>query len=208
MCRPLTRPRADLPPGSLRRRKASEAASRVTCTTISASGSYRAPRSSRWRAARIPTRGLLARSATARAAVQDIPGSIHNLAHQLHPARLKLLGLVPTLKALCREIADQHSLQVTFRTSGLDHGVPDELAVCVFRVAQEALQNAVKHSGADTLDVDVSGADGQLTLRVADDGTGFSPGLLPAAGLGLHTMRERVESIGGRLTIEPAGRRG
>jgi signal transduction histidine kinase len=143
-----------------------------------------------------------------RADVQDIAGSIHNLAHQLHPARLKLLGLVPTLRALCREIADQHSLQVAFRASGLDQGVPDDIAVCVFRVAQEALRNAVKHSGADTLDVEVSGADGQLTLRVADDGTGFSPVLLPAAGLGLHTMRERVESIGGRLTIEPAGRRG
>jgi signal transduction histidine kinase len=139
-----------------------------------------------------------------RADVQDVAGSIHGIAHRLHPARLKMLGLVPTLRALCRDIADQHDIPVSFRAIGLDAGLPDDVALCVFRVAQEALQNAVKHSGADMLEVEVSGADAKLTLRVADNGIGFSPVVLAGAGLGLHTMRERVEAIGGRLAIEPA----
>ena len=77
----------------------------------------------------------------------------------------------------------------------------EDSALCIFRVAQEALQNAVKHSGARHIDVHLTGAPSQLTLRVVDDGGGFDP-LAPAAGLGLLTMRERVELLGGSLRIE------
>ena len=72
----------------------------------------------------------------------------------------------------------------------------------MFRVAQEALRNAVKHSGANAIDVSLVATVSMMTLRVSDNGAGFDPLTSPAAGLGLQTMRERVDLVGGVLAVE------
>jgi signal transduction histidine kinase len=134
--------------------------------------------------------------------VQDLAVSIHNLAHELHPPKLKLLGLVRTLESLCRNVSKESGIQVPFATTAIPAGIRERVALCVCRVAQEALQNAVKHSGAQKIDVSLSGDAAQLTLRVSDAGRGFDPLTSPGSGIGLLSMRERVELNGGRLLIE------
>jgi signal transduction histidine kinase len=80
--------------------------------------------------------------------------------------------------------------------------VPEIVAVCVYRIAQEALQNAVRHSGASNIDVALIAEDGHLTLRVRDEGNGFDPLSSQESGIGLITMRERVELSGGKLHVD------
>jgi len=145
---------------------------------------------------------LQAGLAEARKGLQELASSVHNLSHELHPAKLKLLGLGPTLEALCRNISAESGVPITLNRGGIPPFVSEDSAVCLFRVAQEALHNAVKHSGARNIRLAVNWEPAQLILRISDDGAGFDPLASQSAGLGLLTMRERVELMGGRLTIE------
>ena len=112
-----------------------------------------------------------------------------------------------TLKGLCREVSKERTLHIDFNAYGVTD-VPEETALCVFRVAQEALQNAVKHSDARDVSMDLAGTASRLTLRVTDHGRGFDPLASEAIGIGLLTMRERVELSGGQLTIRAEEGRG
>jgi signal transduction histidine kinase len=132
--------------------------------------------------------------------VQELAASIHDLSHQLHPPKLKLLGLVRTLGALCRDVSKQTRIRVRFRASEVPADVPERIALCIYRVTQEAVQNAVKHSGAREIGVELTGEAGALTLDIVDRGRGFDPSAL-GTGLGLLSMRERVELNGGRFEI-------
>ncbi len=140
--------------------------------------------------------------ADARQGLQELATSIHNLSHELHPAKLKLLGLGPTLHALCRRISAESGTNVTFASAGLSPNLAEDRVLCIFRVAQEALRNAVRHSGARSIVLHLSGTASHLTLRITDDGAGFDPMASRSHGLGLLTMRERVELVGGRLSID------
>lgn len=143
----------------------------------------------------------------ARQNVQDLASSIHNLSHELHPPKLKLLGLVKTLESLCRNVSKGSGMHVSFRAETLPLGVPEHISLCICRVAQEALQNAVKHSGASEAMMELRATDSALLLQVRDGGRGFDPSASTESGIGLTTMRDRVELIGGRLSItaSPAG---
>jgi PAS domain S-box-containing protein len=156
----------------------------------------------------VTRRGQLVRNQTgaslreARQGLQELATSIHNLSHELHPAKLRLLGLGPTLGALCRRISAESGTDITFTSEGLSSDLAEDRVLCIFRVAQEALRNAVAHSGARSIGVHLSGTASQLILRITDDGAGFDPIASRSPGLGLLTMRERVELMGGRLSIE------
>jgi PAS domain S-box-containing protein len=133
--------------------------------------------------------------------LNEITSGIHLLSSELHPPKLTLLGLGTTLKGLCDEFAGGSKIAVQFTQHGDAVPVPADTALCFFRVMQEALQNAVKHSGGQHIEVRLRFDARQLTLWVADDGTGFEQASAGDAGLGLMTMRERVELIGGRFRI-------
>ena len=141
--------------------------------------------------------------AEARRRLQDIAATLSGLSHRLHPGKLKLLGLVQTLSGLCRDVTRKSGVQVDFSAKAIPSNLADETAVSLFRVAQEALRNAVRHGHATKVDVQIKGGDTWITLRVTDDGVGFDPIGSHPAGLGLLTMRERVELVGGQLTITP-----
>ena len=131
--------------------------------------------------------------------LQDITSGIHLLSCELHPPKLSLLGLGATLKGLCDEVGAGNGIPVQFVEEGSPVSVPADLALCFFRVMQEALQNAVKHSGGKHIDVRLRVDPARLTLWIADDGAGFEQ--TSTGGLGLMTMRERVELVGGRFRI-------
>src|SRR5262245_32536931 len=131
---------------------------------------------------------------------QGISTSVRDLSHRLHPARLRLIGLVGGLDSLRRELSQPH-LSIAFTHQDVPTAIDPDVALCLFRVAQEALGNAVKHSDARHIAVELTGAPSGLGLTITDDGKGFDVESVPNGGLGLVSMRERVESVGGLLEI-------
>ena len=123
------------------------------------------------------------------------------LSHELHPGLLQQLGLVEALRARCDELRAESGLSV-----GLDVGpelgvVSDELSLCLYRVAQEALRNVVTHAQAQTVRLSLERHDGHVSLRVSDDGRGFSRGDGSSnPGLGLVSLEERVRMLDGTFT--------
>jgi PAS domain S-box-containing protein len=133
----------------------------------------------------------------------EISTDLHSMSHQLHPAKLDLQGLVPTMAAFCREFSNQHEFQVMFLHHDVPGQIPKDVALCLFRVVQEALRNIAKHSNAPDAKVELSAQGGGINLCISDSGGGFSPESVHVkAGLGLISMRERLRLIGGQLAIE------
>ena len=128
---------------------------------------------------------------------------IRRLSHELHPATLRLLGLVPALRAHCTEVTKRQDVAVHF-TAGDDIGyLKPEVAVCLFRIAQEALRNGIEHGGATNLTANLERAGNTVELTVSDDGRGFDVDAVRASGggLGLVTMEERVNLVGGSMSV-------
>ena len=128
---------------------------------------------------------------------------IRRLSHELHPATLRLLGLVPALRSHCAEVAKRHEVEVLF-TAGEEIGrMHPEVAVCLFRIAQESLRNGISHGGATKLTVKLERAGDAVALTVIDNGRGFDVDAVRASGggLGLVTMEERVNLVGGTMSV-------
>jgi signal transduction histidine kinase len=131
---------------------------------------------------------------------QGISTSVRELSHRLHPSRLRLIGLVAALDNLRRDLSPPH-LPIAFCHRDVPAKIDENVALCMFRVAQEALRNAVKHSAAAHIWVDLTGGPSSVALTITDDGKGFDVNGPPNTGLGLISMRERVESVGGVLEV-------
>ena len=131
---------------------------------------------------------------------QDLARSVHDLSHRLHPTKLRLIGLVPALQALQRELS-RSDTTIAFTHEGVPAKLPLDLTLSVFRVVQEAVQNALKHGRARTVTVDLRGGSNVLALTVSDDGVGFDVDAAWGEGLGLISMGERIEAIEGTLDI-------
>jgi signal transduction histidine kinase len=133
----------------------------------------------------------------------EVSSDLHNLSHQLHPARLDLQGLVAATAGFCRELSNQHELQITFHPHDVPDQIPTEVALCLFRIVQEGLRNVVKHSKALEAKVELSGNGGGIDLCISDSGAGFNPESAHRnGGLGLISMRERLRLIGGHLAVK------
>ena len=132
--------------------------------------------------------------------VQDITTSVRDLSHRLHPVRLGLLGLVGALDGLRREMA-QPGVSITFTHENIPSTFPSDLTLCLFRIAQEALQNACKYSRARNVSVDLRVLPEGIALTIVDDGVGFDVEAVWGRGLGLISAQERIEGIGGTLEV-------
>ena len=131
---------------------------------------------------------------------QGLARSVQELSHRVHPARLRVLGLIPALQALRDELS-RNEINIRLTHEMVPTTLSGDLTLCVFRVVQEALQNALKHSKARNVSVHLTGRRGVLTLNIADDGVGFDVGGAVGKGLGLISMNERLEAVGGSLAI-------
>ena len=144
--------------------------------------------------------------------LQDVSADVHGLSHRLHPSKLDYLGLLPAVKSLCHELSGRRGLHIEFVTN--DHAtdfeqLDKELALCAYRVVQEALNNVIKHSGAVTARVQVRCRKHVLYLLVTDSGKGFCVEVAKLKGrLGLVSMEERLRLANGRLIIRTRPNRG
>lgn len=127
----------------------------------------------------------------------------HQLSHQLHPSTLEYVGVVAALRGLCRELSEPGRITFQFVHRDVPERVSPDVRLAIFRIAQEAMRNVIKHSGATAVTVELRGDGDLLDLSVADNGRGFnSQSVSPAAGLGLVSIRERLRPLGGRLSIQ------
>ncbi len=140
--------------------------------------------------------------------VKQLSSSVRDLSHRLHPSKLEQLGLVAAIGGLCKELTHSHGLKIEFTHDQMPAAIPPDTAMCLYRIAQEGLRNAIKHSGAQQAEVELSGTADAISLRIVDHGGGFDPQLVQGkSGLGLVSMRERVLHVGGEIAIDsrPAG---
>ena len=127
---------------------------------------------------------------------------IQALSHRLHSSMLEYLGLVAAARSFCRELSEQRNVRIEFKHSDVPSAVPKDISLCLFRVLQEALQNAVRHSGGQDFAVEVHNTEDGFRLIVSDSGIGFDwRDAINHRGLGLVSMRERLRLVNGELAI-------
>jgi signal transduction histidine kinase len=130
---------------------------------------------------------------------------IHSLAYRLHPSVLEELGLLEALRTECERRGRHGGIDVALDLDPVPAAVAKDAALCLYRVAQEALTNVARHARAQTASVTLRQVDGGLLLAVRDDGVGFDPGESRGRGrLGLVSMRERLRLVNGTLDVESA----
>ena len=140
---------------------------------------------------------------------KEMSADMRSLSHQLHSSRLDLVGLVPALSGLCDEITKKYKIEVHFAEHDFPRNVTKDVELCLFRIAQEGLNNVVKHSAAISARVELSASGSNLRLRVSDTGKGFNPAVKHlSSGIGLVGMRERLRLVDGKLSIVSGPMRG
>jgi PAS domain S-box-containing protein len=134
--------------------------------------------------------------------VSELATGLHRTSRGLHPAVLDDLGLGVALANECTAFAEQHGIQVKCACRKLPERFPEDVALCLYRVAQESLRNIRHHAGARNVRVTLRGGDGAIVLTVEDDGRGFVRAAVRGkGGLGLISMEERVRLLGGTLSV-------
>jgi PAS domain S-box-containing protein len=132
----------------------------------------------------------------------EIGDEVRALSHRLHSSQLEYLGIGTAAASFCKELSEQQKVKIDFSQSGLPRAAPRDVSLCLFRVLQEALHNAVKYSGVQRFAVQLHGSSNEIHLSVRDSGTGFDPeGAMNGRGLGLISMRERVSLVKGTISI-------
>ena len=139
----------------------------------------------------------------------QVGAEIRQLSHELHPAVLHERGLPDALSSYCEEFSTTRGIPISYKADESVQDLSPGAALCIYRIAQEALGNVAKHANAEQVEVQLTRANGHVCLLVRDDGVGFNPdGSGKSGGLGLINMRERVRQLNGTFTFESEPGRG
>lgn len=139
----------------------------------------------------------------------EILTDIKALAHELYSPRLEYLGIAAVMSGFCKEFGERKRVEIDFRSEGLPSAIQPAISLCLFRVLQEALHNAVEHSGVRQFDARLSATSDEIHLTVSDCGVGFDlETARKAGGLGLNRMQERLKLVKGTLSIDSQPKRG
>jgi PAS domain S-box-containing protein len=134
--------------------------------------------------------------------IQEVSTDIHRLSRLLHPSRLEVLGLVAAVRNLCQEVEERWDLKVIFKSENIPKDLQRDFALCLYRVAQESLQNVVKHSKSPRAEVSLAADLESVRMWVTDFGVGFDAVATSAhGGIGLASMYERLRAVGGDFNI-------
>jgi PAS domain S-box-containing protein len=152
---------------------------------------------------------LSSRAEEFRKNIMEISTDVQALSHELHSSKLEYLGIVAAIRGFCREFGDQQKVKISFESHDLPDSLPVEVSLVLFRVLQEALNNAAKYSGVKEFIARLWAATGEVHLTVSDLGTGFdTQEAMKGAGLGLTSMTERLHLVKGYISIDSAPKRG
>jgi signal transduction histidine kinase len=132
--------------------------------------------------------------------VAELSEDVRRLAYQLHPSILDDLGLPIALQRLVDDFIARTGMTGQFVNRGVSKALPQNIATCLYRVAQESLGNIARHAQASTMSVELDRVDDMLTIMITDDGVGFEPHRV-RNGLGLLSMKERITLVNGSLDI-------
>jgi len=139
---------------------------------------------------------------TFRQRLSEVASDVQAMSHRLHSSKLEYLGLASAIRGFCKELSQRQKVEIDFTCDSVPGALPQEISLCLFRVAQEALLNCVKHSGVRKFDVDLREIGEQIQLTIRDSGVGFD--LMKTVndpGLGLISMQERIRLIKGTISI-------
>ena len=140
--------------------------------------------------------------------IRQIADDVQLISHELH-SKLDHLGIVEAAKNFCEEFGERQKVEIDFQSRDLPSGLPAELSLTLFRVLQEALHNAAKHSGVKRFEVRLWGSTGEIYLSISDLGAGFdTETAMKNSGLGLTSMQERLRLVHGELSINSQPRGG
>jgi PAS domain S-box-containing protein len=135
--------------------------------------------------------------------LSEVAEEVHDLSRQLHPSILDDLGLVQAVQAECAAFSKKTGIALSFMPDAIPDSVPQPLALCLYRVMREGLQNIAKHSRAAAASITLQGLSDGIRLLIQDKGIGFDPKeVKKKAGIGLSSMRERVRLINGTISLE------
>jgi signal transduction histidine kinase len=136
--------------------------------------------------------------------VSDLGKDVQALSHRLHSSKLEYLGLAVAAGGFCKEFSLRHNVEIEFHDDNIPRNLPPEISLCLFRVLQEALQNALKYSGTRRYEASLECTpNDEIHLGVHDSGVGFDPeSAINRHGLGLISMTERLKLVDGQLSIE------
>jgi signal transduction histidine kinase len=133
--------------------------------------------------------------------LESVITDVHNLSHSLHSSELDHLGLEAALRELCLKISKRHGIEVRLKAEQIPEDLDSEVALCFYRVAQEALSNVVKHSRSSRAELTVALQGRELRMQIADFGVGYDAEVVPV-GLGLATMQERLVALAGACSSD------
>jgi len=135
--------------------------------------------------------------------ITEVSTGVQLISHELHSRQLEHFGVVAAMRNFCGEFAARQRVEIDFKNDDIPQLVSYEVSLCLFRILQEALHNAAKHSKVRRFEVRLSCASNQLHLAVSDRGAGFdAESAMKKGGLGLISMRERVRLVSGTIVIE------
>jgi signal transduction histidine kinase len=135
-------------------------------------------------------------------AAAELGNDVQSLSHQLHPSKLEILGLAKATTSFCKELSERQGMKIDVHAESVPQDLPKDISLCLFRVLQEALHNAAKHSGARHFEVSLIGSPSGIELTVHDSGIGIDPAeALKGDGLGLKSMSERLKLVSGELFV-------
>jgi signal transduction histidine kinase len=141
--------------------------------------------------------------------IDDLVSDIETLARRLHSATLEYVGFTAAAGTFCKELSDQKKVKIIFMAERIPEELPKEISLCLFQMLQEALHNAIEHSGSREIEVSLRIESDTIHLTIRDSGIGFDTAeALKGSGVGLTIMRERLKLIGGELWIESQPGRG
>ncbi len=133
----------------------------------------------------------------------DILNDVQSLSHELHSSKLEYLGIDVAAKNFCREFGEHHGVEIDFQSHDVPASLPTEPSLSLFRVLQESVRNASKHSGVKRFEVRLWGGPRAISLTIRDLGAGFDrEAAMRSPGLGLTSMQERLRLVGGELSID------
>jgi PAS domain S-box-containing protein len=137
-----------------------------------------------------------------RRSMAELSNDVQALSHDLHSSKLEYLGVVAGMRSWCKEFGERQKMEIDFR-SDVSSALPPEIGLSLFRVIQEALHNAQKHSGVRRIEVQLAEQSNEVHLTVRDSGRGFDVEVAKQGkGLGLTSMRERVRLVNGTIDLE------